>query len=202
MIQKIKSIFSKHRPPDEYLEKRIVADTRFWIIRDPLFHATRRILALNNKVHEATLSMTNADLAAIAESGLEAANKGDVSKCAFLFHMMQTQLDLYCTERTLFTISNCIVLIDGEPFDRMTRSHTSIKQHLFDTIPEVKSFFFNTAQRFLVLMSMLSDDTDVEAFLKSRQYKSTDDLFTAWLRTEENCGSYTSKKNSKNQTSS
>lgn len=187
----IRRLFHRQKPVDEYLEPKTVSDVRFWIIKDPLFHSTRRILALNNKIHEATLSATNADLMAIAETGLESANKGDLSKCAFLFHMMKAQLDLYCTERTLFGIANCIILADGEPFERMTKQHNEYKQHLFDNIPEVRSFFFNTAHRFLALMSMLSSDTDVEAFLKSRNYKSTDDLFMSWLQTEGKCGNYT-----------
>ena len=176
------------KPPDDFMYPRDVDGHRFWVIKDPLFHATRRILALNYKLHESQLSVTSDDLRAIVDTGNESVRQGDISKCGFLFHLLGTQMDLYCTRKALFQVANCIILLDGEPFKTMSQEHTAKKQHIFDTNQEVKSFFFSIAQRFLTRTGVLLQDMNVEEYLNQKSVQFTDDLFTKWLQKEGNHG--------------
>lgn len=83
-------------------------------------------------------------------------------------------------EKELFDMVNCMVLIDDEPIDTFSDTHTSIKVELYDRSPEMKAFFLSYAIRFLASSRHTARDLNVESYLKE-DYQRSKSIFLSMI---------------------
>lgn len=83
-------------------------------------------------------------------------------------------------EKELFDMVNCMILIDDEPIDTFSDTHTSIKVELYDRSPEMKAFFLSYAIRFLASSRHTARDLSVESYLKE-DYQRSKSIFLSMI---------------------
>ena len=117
-----------------------------------------RYLALLYHAHDSDRTVSHDDLMKFVELSREAYNSGNLSKVGAMIETLAVHLDSYLPDKVNFKMANCLILVDDEPVDQMTKHHEKIKASIYDH-PEMRAFFLRTLFRHLEGFGLSQDST-------------------------------------------
>ena len=167
----------KSRPGLKYLFTQAGHD--FYTFDKIEIASARRYLAFIRLTREHELGVSREDLETFLDLTIQANNQGNTSRVGALCHTLKAYTDLYTDNRRIFEVANCFVLVDDEPINDFSDSHSILKKAMFDASESVRFFFIKTSISYIKSITELPEDFKIEDYLKSQNVELTEQ---AWYK--------------------
>ena len=141
-----------------------------------------RELGVRKGYGEFELGVRYADLMAYVDVQTELFNKGNTAGAIAALDHLRMMSTRYMSERITLEIGGWGVLIDNENWQRPTSKDIAKKVKLLHD-PEVRAFFLTNALRYLSILSVDMNVSNVEKSLKNPERAKREGLFLALIST-------------------
>jgi hypothetical protein len=163
---------------ESYRSDSIVAYT----FNNPLYLPKCRFALLGQALNDSQLNMTKDDAAIFFEKMKMAANSGAWSDVMTLINTMEFYMSQHTSTNTLLAVGKALIILQGEPTDRIDPEWMQKKEHLFKTDLDFRGFFLRSAYVYLLTFSNQSIESfQVVDYLNSPIVKMSEKQFQTLL---------------------
>lgn len=150
--------------------------------KNPLMLPKCRFALLGQALNDAALNMTKEDAGIYFTKMKEAANSGQWSDVMTLINTMEFYMSHHTTTKTLQAISNALIVLEGEPHDKISVEWMERKGDLFTKDLSFRGFFLRWGYIYLLTFSNQSvTHSEGVDYLKTPIVRQSERLFMKLL---------------------
>jgi hypothetical protein len=170
-----RNLFKKKRKDIKHIGS--MAGHDFYVVFNPSELTYTRYFAYVQAVQLSGFKLLKEDLDICLDLIDKSISEGNIARIAHITDAIRGYQNLYLSNDLMKEVVNCFILIDDEPLEKFSTSHTQTKLSLYDNNLQIRFFFINFAMDLLRNLVSLPEHIQPEEYLNSKAVKLKETAF-------------------------